>query len=268
MSTFLPLRRITTLLALAAIGAAAPLQAEIIDISVRSNVFIPNDVTIKAGDSLRFRNQGGGFHDVVADDGTWGLAQPSTAPWVLTRRFDNVGVEFAHCSVHSQPGQPINQTNMNIKITIEPDDTPPPPSFAINQGLSGAWFNPATSGQGILFDIEPNTSFLFGAIFTYETATAAKLGAPEHRWLTVQGNYSGNAAQVPIFVTSGGVFDQPITTTTAPIGTATITFDSCTAASIAYVIDDPPLTGTIPLQRVIPGTEALCTQLATPAGAE
>jgi len=138
------------------------------------------------------------------------------------------------------------------------------PTFTINQGVAGAWFNAATSGQGVLFDIEPNTEFIFGAIFTYDTAAAAKLGAPEHRWLTVQGNYSGNSAELPIFVTSGGLFDQSTGTTTVPVGTATVTFSSCTEGSLAYILNDPPLSGTIPLQRVIAGTETLCEQLATP----
>ncbi len=133
--------------------------------------------------------------------------------------------------------------------------------FQINQGVSGAWYNPETVGQGVLFDVEPTTGLLFGAIFTYETATANKLGAPEHRWLTVQGSYQGNQAQVPIFLTSGGVFDQPVGTTTAPVGSATISFDSCTAATLSYALTDPPLTGSIPLQRVIPGSETLCLQL-------
>ena len=248
---------------LAAVLVAGPISsatAAEISVGVRSNAFSPNEVTIEAGDTIRFFNQGG-LHDVVADDGTWRLPIPSANPWVFRHRFDNVGTEFAHCSVHSQPGRPI-ANNMNIKINII--EGTPPPSFAINQGISGAWFNPATSGQGILFDVEPNTSFIFGAIFTYETAAAAKLGSPDHRWLTVQGNYTGNTAELPIFLTSGGVFDQPVATTTAPIGTATVSFTSCTEGSIAYVLNDPPLSGTIPLQRVIAGTEALCSQLATP----
>ena len=139
-------------------------------------------------------------------------------------------------------------------------------AFSINQGISGAWFNPATSGQGVLFDIDPANTFLFGAIFTYEVSDARKLGAPEHRWLTLQGNYQGNQAQIPIFVTSGGIFDQPVATSTVPIGNATVTFDSCTSGTIAYALTDPPLTGTIPIVRVIPGTEVLCQQLLSTAG--
>ncbi|MCB1608698.1 MAG: amidohydrolase family protein [Xanthomonadales bacterium] len=136
-------------------------------------------------------------------------------------------------------------------------------SFQINQGISGAWYNPDTSGQGVLFDIEPASGLLFGAIFTYETATPDKLGAPEHRWLTVQGSYLGNQAQVPIYLTSGGVFDQPVATDTEPVGVATISFDSCTAATLSYALTDPPLTGSMPLTRVIPGTENLCAQMQT-----
>ena len=34
-------------------------------------------------------------------------------------------------------------------------------------------------------------------------------------------------------------------------------------AFLPGVLNDPPLSGTIPLQRVIAGTEALCSQLAS-----
>ena len=144
-------------------------------------------------------------------------------------------------------------------VNIEP---PGGAAFQINQGISGAWFNPETSGQGVLFDIEPSSNFIFGAIFTYETAAPAKLGAPEHRWLSVQGNYQGGFAQIPIFNTSGGAFDQPVATTTEAVGSATIRFQSCTAGTLEYVLNDPPLSGSIPLQRVISGTESLCEQLS------
>ncbi len=154
----------------------------------------------------------------------------------------------------------IEAGNRAIRV-VALDDT-----FSINQGMAGAWFNPQTSGQGVLFDIEPQSRFAFAAIFTYESAVAAKLGAPEHRWLTLQGNYQGDTAQLQIFLTSGGVFDQPVPTTTVPIGTATVQFQSCQAARMDYRLDQPALSGSIDLQRVIPGSEALCEQLALPTG--
>ena len=232
---------------------AASLQAEEVTVNLRNFAFVPNDITINVGDTVRFVNQSG-FHDVRADDGSFGNTA-AAAPWEFTRTFDSAGEFFVFCSIHSVAGASIN-TSMNARINVVEA-----PGFAINQGLSGAWFNPATSGQGILFDIEPGSQFIFGAIFTYDTAAAAKLGAPEHRWLTVQGNYQGNIAQLPIFLTSGGVFDQPVPTNTVPIGNATLIFESCTSATLGYELDDPPLSGQIPLQRVIAGTEGLCQQL-------
>lgn len=255
-------KRVAQFVAVAALAFAQQLVAAEHLVQVMSNVFIPRNITIEAGDTIRFKNTRGGFHDVKADDGSWGR-DPGANGWTFLHTFNTVGQDRAYCSVHSGPGRDVD-LNMNMIITIVPKVIVGP-TFEINQGISGAWFNPATSGQGILFDIEPNTEFIFGAIFTYDTAAAAKLGAPEHRWLTVQGNYSGDSAELPIFLTSGGVFDQPTATTTAPIGTATVTFNSCTEGSIDYVLNDPPLTGTIPLQRVIAGTEALCDQLATTA---
>jgi len=251
--------RLNLLLALFALLLTGTISAAEITVTLRNFEFVPNDITIQVGDTVKFVNEAG-FHDVRADDGSFGNTAAG-APWEFSQTFNSAGEVLVFCSIHSSPGASID-SNMNARITVVEG-----PSFTINQGLSGAWFNPLTSGQGILFDIEPGNQFIFGAIFTYETAVASKLGAPEHRWLTVQGNYQGNTAQLPIFVTSGGVFDQPIPTSTVPIGNATVTFESCTAATLGYELDDPPLSGSIPLQRVIPGTEALCQQLDAAAAA-
>lgn len=139
--------------------------------------------------------------------------------------------------------------------------------FPINQGHSGAWYNPATSGQGVLFDIDPASRFLFGAIFTYESAAAAKLGAPEHRWLTLQGHYDGDSALLPIYLTAGGVFNEPVPTQTQAVGVASLRFDSCSQATLDYQLDGPPaLSGSLALQRLLPGNEALCEQLHAQPG--
>jgi hypothetical protein len=54
--------------------------------------------------------------------------------------------------------------------------------ITINAGHAGAWFNPDTSGQGQLIDVEPEEQFIFVAWFTYGEDSA--LG---QRWLTAQG---------------------------------------------------------------------------------
>ena len=134
------------------------------------------------------------------------------------------------------------------------------PAFVINQGITGAWFNEATPGQGFLIEVDPEAEFLFLAWFTFE-ADQAKVGAPEHRWLTAQGGYSGDsAADLPLSLTSGGVFDASDMTNTETVGSMTLTFESCEQGAISYSLDEG-LSGEIPITRVIPGTETLCQDL-------
>jgi hypothetical protein len=51
------------------------------------------------------------------------------------------------------------------------DDT-----FQINPGLSGAWFNPDTVGQGFFVDVLPDTDLVFMSWFTYDTAPPGDRG--------------------------------------------------------------------------------------------
>jgi len=99
------------------------------------------------------------------------------------------------------------------------------PAFEINAGHSGAWFNPDTSGQGQLIDVEPEEQFMFLAWFTF-TAAASNNPDQQH-WYTAQGNYSGNTAELILSETLGGQFDDPQETSTNPIGEVTVSFTDC-----------------------------------------
>jgi hypothetical protein len=136
-----------------------------------------------------------------------------------------------------------------------------PPAFEINAGVAGGWFNPATGGQGFLIDIRASDRFVFVAWFTYQQA-ATKVGAPDQRWLSLQGNYSGDRAQMPIFQTAGGAFDNARAPQTTQVGTATLRFTDCSHATLDYALPADQLTGSIPLQRLIPGTQAACEAAA------
>jgi plastocyanin len=254
----MPVRRM--LIALLALAAVVPARAAVVDVEVRNFVYVPNDITINAGDTVRWTNIGNGVHNVAADDGSFRNAV-SSSNWVFNRQFDQPGEVRYYCEVHSAPGLDINNA-MSGRITVLPAGGP---SFEINRGISGAWFNPPTSGQGFLIDVEETSRFMFIAWFTYEragatgSAPAPKLGAPEHRWLSAQGNYSGDTATLQLFRTSGGRFDQGGGTTTVNVGTLTLRFESCTAGIATYAITtDGGLAGSIPIQRVIPGTESDC----------
>ncbi len=134
----------------------------------------------------------------------------------------------------------------------------PPPNY--NDVLhSGAWYNPATSGQGLLFDIVPSQTTLFAAWYTYAPAAEGATGTATQRWFTLQTNaYTpGNLSLsgVPIYATSGGVFNAIAPVSITQVGTTDIVFISCNAMTLHYVFTDGEfkgLGGTIQTQTIVP----------------
>ena len=132
-------------------------------------------------------------------------------------------------------------------------------SLELNDGWDGAWFDEETPGQGFLIDAHPNPAgddFIFVAWFTYGENTASG-----QRWLTAQGPLEGSTADLVVYETTGGSFDEPITDETKPVGSMTIDFTDCSHALLTYSLTDEDLEGSIEIQRAIPGTEALCQEL-------
>jgi hypothetical protein len=113
----------------------------------------------------------------------------------------------------------------------------PPPNYA-DVLHSGAWYDPATSGQGLMIDIVPSINTFFAAWYTYAPQSEAQTGAASQRWFTLQDNaYTPGALNlnnVPIIATSGGVFNQPSNVATTQVGTANIAFTSCMTMTLTY----------------------------------
>lgn len=131
----------------------------------------------------------------------------------------------------------------------------------INAGHAGAWFNSQTSGQGQLIDIEPESRFMFLAWFTY---TPADSDHPfEQHWYTAEGHYLGNEAELVVYETLGGKFDDPQAVSTEAVGSALLSFSDCGLGRMDYAIDTLGLSGSFPLQRVIPGSDSRCLQQQT-----
>ncbi|MDX1568881.1 MAG: hypothetical protein R3200_00230 [Xanthomonadales bacterium] len=133
-------------------------------------------------------------------------------------------------------------------VTAELDEAP---LFRINSSLNGGWFNPATPGQGLMIDVLDDDQ-MFVAWFTFEEM-AAKIGAPEHRWLTAQGGWDENRADLGLTLTTGGVFDAPEPVENAPVGTLELIFEHCNRGEAVYRFSDGnPPDGTFPIQRLVP----------------
>jgi hypothetical protein len=124
--------------------------------------------------------------------------------------------------------------------------------------LSGNWYDPATSGQGLTIDVNPGSGTVFAAWYTY-APNGAGAGAAGQRWYTAQPmGFTPGTRSIPVtlYQTTGGVFDQPAPAPqTVPVGSGTLAFQSCTAATLAYSFtggSSAGASGAISLQRVGP----------------
>ncbi len=136
-------------------------------------------------------------------------------------------------------------------FAIEPVD--------INAGMDGAWYDTDTPGQGFLFDVYPNPAggnFIFVAWFTFGDDTASG-----QRWLTAQGDFTGPLANLDVYESSGGSFNDPQEVSVNPVGTMSIDFRDCSHAILNYLLTDDGVEGEIDITRVIPDGQALCEEL-------
>lgn len=137
--------------------------------------------------------------------------------------------------------------------------------FHINAGMGDAWYNAATGGQGFFVTVFEEAGLVFIAWFTYDTVrppggATANLGEPGHRWVTAQGPYDGDTAELTAYLSEGGVFDAaspPVGNPTA-IGTVTIVWHDCENATLTYDFDPPGVSGEIDLQRIVTDNARYC----------
>lgn len=127
--------------------------------------------------------------------------------------------------------------------------------------LSDAWYDPATSGQGMYLDVNAGSSVFAGAWFTYAQNGSAISGPASQRWYTLQSNYYGGAVanSVQIYTATGGVFDSGSPVKGNVVGSASVQFVDCNHATISYSFsggENAGATGTLKLTRIIPMTTA------------
>jgi len=138
----------------------------------------------------------------------------------------------------------------------------------LNPGHNGAWINSETPGQGFLLDVMPETNIAFLAWFTYDTTLpgpeeTARVGYPGHRWLTAQGPIVGNKANLDVYLSSDGLFNDPRPVGLAPEGSITLSFDDCASGTVDYQLTSAGLSGSIPIERIVHDNVALCGSIGT-----
>lgn len=230
--------------ALAALLLAFDSPAATHQVQVFSFDFQPKQLRIQAGDTVTWSNSGGA-HNIVADDGSFTNGQVSASAWTYTRTFPQPGEFGYYCAPHGGPGQ-----GMWGKIIVEGSAATP---FAINYGISGTWYNPATSGQGMFIEIVPTLNLMVFSWFTWSNSTA---GA--HDWLTGIGPITVDQAVVELQRTSGGRFNDPTPVSNTRVGSATVRFTDCNNGTVTFQRSDNGTSGTIPITRLTT-TPAACT---------
>jgi hypothetical protein len=126
------------------------------------------------------------------------------------------------------------------------------------QGLTGSWYQPITSGQGIELEVfpdlvAPGTGFLQGSWFTFDDAAGG--GADHGRWYTFGGDVrtADSAAVLPLYQNVGGNFDALPVTASVRVGDVGLSFSDCTTGRLAYTFTDGTgRSGTVPLTRLTP----------------
>lgn len=140
-------------------------------------------------------------------------------------------------------------------------------AFLINAGLNDAWVNANAPFQGLFFTVFPDLSLFFAAWFTFDTVpdqdATAVFAAPDLRWVTASGIYSGDSVTLSVELTTGGVFNdaEPEATQTPDYGTITIQFLSCNEALVTYDFPSLGLSGQMTLTRVVGDNIPLCQAL-------
>lgn len=148
----------------------------------------------------------------------------------------------------------IDVVAMDDFIYGEPVANPDAPEFNLNVGLAGAWFNPATPGQGFMVDLLTDArQFLFIAWFTHTPEG-------ELQWFTAGGDIVGNGASLDLMETTGGIFNTPSSVVNTIVGEITATFTDCLNGTIDFDITDQALTGSIPITRI--AGDQICQAIA------
>jgi len=137
-------------------------------------------------------------------------------------------------------------------------------SFLINTGMTDAWFDPATDGQGVFIIVWGGIKYVFLSWFTFDTElppadVQALLGASGQRWVTAQGPYDGDTATLDVFVSTGGTFNsaEPVVTTVQD-GTITIQWTGCNSGVLTYNIPSLGLSGQVQIERIVLANVSLC----------
>ena len=102
-----------------------------------------------------------------------------------------------------------------------------------NPGYGGAWFEPATAGQGMQVEVIPAAGLVAVGWYTYGASPGE--GA-NHDWLVGSGAFGDHTATIALHRVRSGRFAAADAAALEPAGTLALTFESCSRARASYVL--------------------------------
>jgi hypothetical protein len=190
-----------------------------------------------------YRNQGGNFDATPITQservGSATLAFSSCERANLDYNFDGtLGLGSGRITL-------TRLTARDAPCTLADGSVSPPTATTSSAGgfgtrHSGAWYDPATSGQGLMFSVTPasssNAGYFFAPWFTYDPQDTQDESTRRH-WFTIQGdlrNASNGSSEFVIYRTTGGTFDITPATDTSRVGAATVRMIDCQRAQLDF----------------------------------
>ncbi len=114
------LSRVALGLCVAVLLLSTAAKADTVDVSIQGFAFIPQDLTVSHGTTVRWTNLDGPPHTSTSDDGIWDSGTLSTGQ-TYTFTFGPSGIYPYHCEIHP---------TMTATITVE-DEVPSASIYAL-----------------------------------------------------------------------------------------------------------------------------------------
>lgn len=162
-------------------------------VQVGDNFFDPADITIQAGDTVRWENPPGGErHNVRAEDLSFSSGSAQTS-FTFEHKFLQAGENPYYCNPHRLLG-------MVGSVTVEGSVEA---ATELNAGHGGNWWNgPDRSGEGAQIEV----SDAGGGELVF-VATVYSYGPQGGQiFLIAVGTPEGDSVAVDVFITDGGVW--------------------------------------------------------------
>lgn len=216
-----------------------------VNVGGAANVFTPKNQPIKVGDSVTFVNVGG-FHNVVANDGSFSSGDATSDPFTLKHVFSTAGTFKYYCEIHGS----ASGAGMAGTVTVSEATTTSPPAAPISPAISGSWYDSAQNGHGFSLQVAPGNLFIaYWFVYTPDGTQQA--------WVTGSGAYdpTSNSVTIEGAQRNGAKFPPNFVETdlsTTDWGTLTFTFTDCNTGTVAWNSKLASYgSGTLPISKII-----------------